>query len=92
MALIDSLGRAVDLRGPIAGLFENVKSMSGDTRRLEVHAAHLEAIDERMDRIVELMERMVSSIDQLSATVEELRTSIEPVGRLANRFPGGAKR
>ena len=92
MAGIGGLERVLDLRSAVAGMLENIKSMSGDTRQIEVHAAHLDSIDERIDRIVELMERMVSSIDELSATVEELRESIEPVGRLANRFPGRAKR
>ena len=92
MARLVSFDGLFDLRGAIAGMLENVKSMSGDTSRIEVHAAHLEAIDERLDHIVALMERMVSSIDELTATVEQLQNSVEPVGRLANRFPGNSKR
>ena len=92
MARLVSFDGLLDLRGAIAGMIENVRSMSGDTSRIEVHAKHLESIDERLDRIVELMERMVSSVEDLSARVKELEDSLEPVGRLANRFPGRAKR
>ena len=88
MARLVRFDGLLDLPSAIAGLVENVRSMSGDTGRIEMHAAHLEAIDERLDRIVVLMERMVSSVEELSATVEELQGSIEPVGRLANRLPG----
>jgi tetrahydromethanopterin S-methyltransferase subunit B len=38
------------------------------------------------------MERMVSAVEELSATVKDLQSSVEPVGRLANRFPGRATR
>ena len=92
MPRIVGLERVLDLPNAVASMVEHVKSMSGDTERIERHAAHLDLLDERLDRITALMERMVSSIDELSSTVEELRESIEPVGRLANRFPGGSKR
>ncbi len=73
-------------------MVDNVKSMSGDTRRIEEHARHLDTIDQRLDRIVELMERMVDSVDELGVSVEELEEHIAPVGRLAGRFPGRGKR
>lgn len=92
MARLVSFDGLLDLRGAIAGMIENVRSMSGDTSRIEVHAQHLDTLDERLDRIVELMERMVNSVDDLSARVKDLEDSLEPVGRLANRFPGRAKR
>jgi tetrahydromethanopterin S-methyltransferase subunit B len=38
------------------------------------------------------MERMVSAVEDLAATVKELQDSVEPVGRLANRFPGRSRR
>jgi methyl-accepting chemotaxis protein len=81
-----------DLRGAIARMLDDVRSMSRDTSRIEVHAAHLEAIDERLDQIVAQMERLVSSVEELSATVKEVQSSVEPVGRLAKRFPGKSKR
>ena len=81
MASLNGLGRALDPRAMIAGLLDDVHSMSEDTRILERHAAHLESIDERIDHIVELMERMVKA-------VEELQESVEPIGRVANRLPG----
>jgi methyl-accepting chemotaxis protein len=92
VARLVSFDGLLDLRGAIAGMVENVRTMSGDTSRIEMHAKHLDSIDERLDRIVELMERMVASIDELSARVDEMQESVEPVGRLANRFPGRSKR
>jgi tetrahydromethanopterin S-methyltransferase subunit B len=92
MARFVQLNGLLDVRSAIAGMLDNVKSMSSDTNRIEVHAKHLDSIDERLDRIVALMERMVSSIDELSARVEGMQEAVEPVGRLANRFPGRAKR
>jgi methyl-accepting chemotaxis protein len=83
-----NLDRVLDLRSSIAGMIENVKSMSQDTSRIGAHARHLDTIDERMDRIVDLMEQMVASIDELSARVDEMQSAVEPVGRLAKRFPG----
>ena len=85
MASINGLVRFTDPRTLINGLVDNVRSMSEDTKLLERHAAHLDAIDERMERIVELMERMVNA-------VEELQDHVEPIGRVANRIPGGNKR
>jgi hypothetical protein len=81
MASLNGLGRALDPRNAINGLFENVRSMSDDTRIIERHSAHLDSIDERLDHVVELMERMVKA-------VEELQESVEPIGRVANRIPG----
>ena len=92
MALNGALERIADAGSSIAGMVENVCSMSSDTKRTKVHSAHLDSIDERLDRIVAQMERMVSAVEELSATVKELQDSVEPVGRLANRFPGRAKR
>ena len=92
MARLVSFDGLFDLRGAIAGVVENVRKMSGDTSRIEVHAKHLDSIDERLARTVELMERMVSSVEDLSARVKELEDSLEPVGRLATRFPGRSKR
>lgn len=80
------------LRGLIGGVVDDVKSMSSDTSQIELHAAHLDSIDRRLDRIVVLMEQMTNSIDELRATVEQVQGSVEPVGRLAERFPGRAKR
>jgi methyl-accepting chemotaxis protein len=85
VASINGLVRFTDPRAMINGLFDNVRSMSEDTRILERHAAHLDAIDERLEHIVELMERMVKA-------VEELQESVEPIGRVANRIPGRSKR
>ncbi|HKH23697.1 MAG TPA: hypothetical protein VKA88_08740 [Solirubrobacterales bacterium] len=92
MARLVSFDGLLDLRGGISGLIENVRTMSSDTSQIEVHAKHLDSIDERLDRIVELMERMVSSVEQLGETVEELEETLEPVSRLANRFPGRSRR
>jgi methyl-accepting chemotaxis protein len=86
-----NLDRVLDLRSSIAGMIDNVKSMSQDTGRIGEHSKHLDSIDERMDRIVDLMESMVASIDELTATVSEMQGSIEPMGRLASRFPGRGK-
>ena len=83
-----NLDRVLDLRSSIAGMIDNVRSMSQDTGRIEVHAKHLDTIDERLDRIVDLMDKMVASIDELSGRVEQMQDAVEPVGRLANRFPG----
>jgi tetrahydromethanopterin S-methyltransferase subunit B len=85
VASLNGLGRVLDPRAAINGLFDNVRSMSDDTRIIERHAAHLDAIDERLDHIVELMERMVKA-------VEEMQESVEPIGRVANRLPGRSKR
>ena len=85
MASLNGLGRALDPRVALNGLFDNVRSMSEDTKLLERHAAHLDAIDERLDHVVELMERMVKA-------VEEMQQSVEPIGRVANRLPGKSKR
>jgi methyl-accepting chemotaxis protein len=90
--LQSALERIADAGSAIGSMVENVRSMSGDTSRIKDHARHLETIDERLDRIVELMERMVASVDELRGSVEELEGHIEPVGRLAGRFPGRAKR
>jgi methyl-accepting chemotaxis protein len=92
VALNGALERIADAGSAIAGMVENVRSMSRDTDRIKAHAAHLEAIDERLDRIVVLMERMVGSVEQLGETVEQLEESLEPVSRLAGRFPGRSKR
>lgn len=80
------------VRALIGGLVDDVRSMSADTSRIELHAAHLDSIDHRLDRIVAATAQMAASVEELAATVEELREHIEPVGRLANRFPGRAKR
>jgi methyl-accepting chemotaxis protein len=92
VALNGALERIADAGSAIAGMVENVRSMSGDTSRIKAHAAHLDSIDERLDLIVAQMERMVSAVEELSSTVKELQSSVEPVGRLANRFPGRARR
>ena len=91
MARLVSFDGLLDLRGAIAGMVENVRTMSGDTSRIEVHAKHLDSIDERLGRTVELMERMVSSVEELSGTVERLEGMLEPVSRLAARVPGGSR-
>jgi methyl-accepting chemotaxis protein len=87
-----ALERIADAGSAIASMVENVKSMSGDTGRIEEHARHLDSIDERLDRVVELMERLVTSVDELRGSVDEIQEALEPVGRLAGRFPGRAKR
>jgi methyl-accepting chemotaxis protein len=92
VARLVSFDGLLDLRGAIAGMVENVRTMSGDTSRIESHAKHLDSIDERLGQTVELMERMVSSVEDLSVRVKELEDSLEPVGRLANRFPGNSRR
>ena len=56
VALNSALERIADAGSAIAGMVDNVRSMSGDTRRIRAHAAHLDTIDERLDRIVALME------------------------------------
>ncbi len=56
VALNGALERIADAGSAIAGMADNVRSMSGDTRRIRAHAAHLDTIDERLDRIVALME------------------------------------
>ena len=92
MALNGALERIADAGSAIGGMVENVRSMSSDTQRIKAHSAHLDTIDERLDLIVAQMERMVSAVEELSATVKELQDSVEPVGRLAKRFPGRARR
>jgi methyl-accepting chemotaxis protein len=92
VGLQGALERIADAGSAIGSMVENVKSMSGDTQRIQHHAKHLDTIDQRLDRIVDLMERMVASVDELRGSVEELQEHIEPVGRLAGRFPGRAKR
>jgi methyl-accepting chemotaxis protein len=92
VALQGALERIADAGSAIGSMVDNIKSMSGDTSRIQAHARHLDSIDERLDRVVELMERMVNSVDELRATVEELQDSLEPVGRLAGRFPGRGRR
>lgn len=92
MPRINGLSGALDLGSALGGLLKNVRSMSEDTRVIERHAKHLDTIDERLDLIVAQMQRMVSAVEELSATVKELQSSVEPVGRLAGRFPGRAKR
>jgi methyl-accepting chemotaxis protein len=87
-----ALERIADAGSAIGSMVENVRSMSGDTHRIQHHAKHLDTIDERLDRIVDLMERMVASVDELRGSVAELQEHIEPVGRLAGRFPGRSKR
>jgi methyl-accepting chemotaxis protein len=80
------------LRVLIGGLVDDVRSMSTDTSQIELHATHLDSIDERLDLIAAQMERIAGAVEELSATVKELQDSLEPVGRLAGRFPGRAKR
>jgi methyl-accepting chemotaxis protein len=92
VTLNGTLERIADAGSAIGSMVDNVRSMSGDTSRIQDHARHLETIDQRLDRIVELMERMVASVDELRGSVQELEEHIEPVGRLAGRFPGRAKR
>jgi methyl-accepting chemotaxis protein len=92
VTLNGTLERIADAGSAIGSMVENIKSMSGDTTRIEDHAKHLETIDERLDRIVGLMERMVASVEELTGKVDELQEDLEPVGRLAGRFPGRAKR
>jgi methyl-accepting chemotaxis protein len=87
-----ALERIADAGSAIGSMVENVRSMSRDTNRIGDHARHLDTIDQRLEQVVELMERMVASVDELRGSVEELQEHIEPVGRLAGRFPGRAKR
>jgi methyl-accepting chemotaxis protein len=91
-ALNGALERIADAGSAIGGMVDNVRSMSRDTQRIKAHSAHLDSIDERLDLIVAQMERMVSAVEELSATVKDLQDSVEPVGRLAKRFPGRARR
>jgi methyl-accepting chemotaxis protein len=92
MALNGTLERIADAGSAIGSMVENVRTMSGDTSRIKAHAKHLDSIDERLERIAELMERMVASVEELTGKVDELQQHVEPVGRLAGRFPGRAKR
>ena len=92
MGLQSSLERIADAGSAIGSMVENVRSMSRDTSRIQEHSRHLDTIDQRLARIVELMERMVVSVEELTGKVDELEEHIAPVGRLAGRFPGRAKR
>jgi methyl-accepting chemotaxis protein len=92
VTLNGALERIADAGSAIGSMVDNVRNMSGDTSRIQEHSRHLETIDQRLDRIVELMERMVVSVEELTGKVDELQEDLEPVGRLAGRFPGRAKR
>lgn len=48
-------------------------------------------LPETIDRLATLMERLLASMDRLDAQIGTLHTSIEPVGRLADRMPGGSR-
>jgi hypothetical protein len=60
VTLNGTLERIADAGSAIGSMVDNIKSVSGDTTRIEDHA--------------------------------ELQEDLEPVGRLAGRFPGRAKR
>jgi hypothetical protein len=42
-----------------------------------------------IDRIAELLEGLMASLQRLDGDVESLQASIEPLGRVADRIPGG---
>ena len=60
---------------------------------------HLAALPETMQELqagipglTELLTRLVGSMEELDSHVGALQGSIEPVGRLADRLPGGSRR
>jgi hypothetical protein len=52
----------------------------------------MEALDARIGQLTEILERMVASLGTLDGNVAALQESIEPVGRIADRLPGGGRR
>jgi len=44
-----------------------------------------------LDRLATLMDRLLGSIDTLDGNAKALRGSLEPIGRVADKLPGGRR-
>jgi hypothetical protein len=62
---------------------------------VQKHLANLpeiiEGLQSGIDRMTELLEGLMGSLQRLDGDVESLQASIEPLGRVADRIPGGRK-
>lgn len=63
---------------------------------VQQHLARLpdavDALGGDLVKLSDLLARMLSSLDRLDASVGTLHASVEPLGRIANRLPGGVSK
>ena len=60
------------------------------------HLAHLpetmERLEDRIGDLTDLLQRMLGALGSLDESVTSLRAAVEPLGRVADRLPGAARR
>jgi DNA repair ATPase RecN len=80
------------------GVDESTSSIDERMRTIEEAMPALVEVQQRLtdlpeilDQLATLMERLLASMDHLDERVGTLQSSMEPLGRLADRLPGGSR-
>lgn len=93
-----SLQRLADPDGPLSQLEElaaslaQLHSLAELGERLGTVEGHIASLDTNIARLQPSLDALALSLAELQGTITTLAISLEPVGRLAQRVPGGAKR
>jgi DNA repair ATPase RecN len=82
----------------LPGVDEATSSLDERMRTIEEAMPALLEVQQRLtdlpeilDQLGTLMERLLASMDRLDERVGTLQSSMEPLGRLADRLPGGSR-
>ncbi len=91
-----SLGEMAEATDVLPGMDERMATIERSMPVLVEVQQHLARLPETMDTLGNgltelsgLMAKLLQSLDRLDRNVDSLRSSVEPLGRIAERLPGG---
>ncbi len=104
-AILRDISRALEQvagdTGALLGIRKDMSRVAKATSVLEAMDSRMAAIEEAMpvlvevqrhlDQLPETMGQLLTALDKLNLSVDTLQGAVEPMGRLANRVPGGKK-
>src|SRR6478672_5452136 len=75
----------------VAKATEQIGQIDGRMATIEAAMPVLVEVQQHLSQLPEIMLRLEGQLNQLSEKLDGLQTSLHPIGRLANRMPGGRR-